>query len=165
MQYNVARPVYSATFSATPLCKKKEEMSLFPATKANEAALLTSRSSWSPTGQMVKIVNTWNSNSNSNSNSRLEDYPSPRNNKQRQVSMFLILLFKLLTQLPFVSFLSISILSLLPSQSSLYSLSTIPYFSSDHFFVLLRSRLQISLHSVSPMAYFCISVSHHDIFF
>ena len=27
------------------------------------------------------------------------------NNKQRQVSMFLILLFKLLTQLPFVSFL------------------------------------------------------------
>ena len=34
--------------------------------------------------------------------------------KQRQVSMFLILLFKLLTQFPFVSFLSISILSLLP---------------------------------------------------
>ena len=31
-----------------------------------------------------------------------------------QVSMFLILLFKLLTQFPFVSFLSISILSLLP---------------------------------------------------
>ena len=36
------------------------------------------------------------------------------NNKQRQVSMFLILLLKLLTQFPFVSFLSISILSLLP---------------------------------------------------
>ena len=40
------------------------------------------------------------------------------NNKQRQVSMFLILLFKLLTQLPFVSFLfsllPFSILSLLP---------------------------------------------------
>ena len=34
------------------------------------------------------------------------------NNKQRQVSMFLILLFKLLTKLPFVSFLfSLSILS------------------------------------------------------
>ena len=32
------------------------------------------------------------------------------NNKQKQVSMFLILLFKLLTQFPFVSFLSISIL-------------------------------------------------------
>ena len=40
------------------------------------------------------------------------------NNKQRQVSMFLILLFKLLTQLPIVSFLfsllPFSILSLLP---------------------------------------------------
>ena len=40
------------------------------------------------------------------------------NNKQRQVSMFLILLFKLLTQLPFVPFLfsllPFSILSLLP---------------------------------------------------
>ena len=36
------------------------------------------------------------------------------NNQQRQVSMFLILLFKLLTQLPFVSFL----FSLLLSQSS-----------------------------------------------
>ena len=40
------------------------------------------------------------------------------NNKQKQVSMFLILLFKLLTQLPFVSFLfsllPFSILSLLP---------------------------------------------------
>ena len=36
------------------------------------------------------------------------------NNKQRQVSMFLILLFKLLTQFLYVSFLSISILSLLP---------------------------------------------------
>ena len=35
-------------------------------------------------------------------------------NKQRQVSMFLIFLFKLLTQFPFVSILSISILSLLP---------------------------------------------------
>ena len=36
------------------------------------------------------------------------------NNKQRQVSMFLILLFKLITQFPF---LSISILSLLPFSS------------------------------------------------
>ena len=44
------------------------------------------------------------------------------NNKQRQVSLFLILLFKLLTQLPFVYFL----FSLLP-----YS-SPIPSFSSDN---------------------------------
>ena len=60
------------------------------------------------------------------------------NNKQRQVSMFLILLFKLLTQFSFVSFLSISIFSLLLSQSSLFSLSPIPSFSSDQFFVFLR---------------------------
>ena len=43
---------------------------------------------------------------------------------------------QIVNSVTFVSFLSISIL--LPSQSSLYSLSTIPYFSSDHFFVLLR---------------------------
>ena len=60
------------------------------------------------------------------------------NNKQRQVSMFLILLFKLLAQFPFVSFLSISILSLLLfSILSLLPL-TIPTFSSDQFFVFLR---------------------------
>ena len=82
------------------------------------------------------------------------------NNKQRQVSMFLILLFKLLTQFLFVSFLSISILSLLPFSI----LSLLPSFSSDQFFVFLR--LQVLLHSVSPMAYFFLhSVSHHDIFF
>ena len=52
------------------------------------------------------------------------------NNKQRQVSMFLILLFKLLTQLHSVSFLF--------SQSSLFSLSPIPSFSSDKFSVFLR---------------------------
>ena len=46
-------------------------------------------------------------------------------NKQRQVSMFLILLFKLLTQFPFVSFLSISILSLLPV--SILSLLPLPH--------------------------------------
>ena len=47
------------------------------------------------------------------------------NNKQRQVSMFLILLFKLLTQLPFVSFLfSLLLLNPLssPSPPSLLSL-------------------------------------------
>ena len=68
------------------------------------------------------------------------------NNKQRQVVMFL-LLFKLSSQLPCVSFsfLSISILSLLPfSMLSLLpflistSLSTIPSFFSDQFSVLLR---------------------------
>ena len=84
-------------------------------------------------------------------------------NKQRQVSMFLILLFMLLTQFPFVSFLSISILSLSLSslcslsQSSLFSLSTMPSFFSDQFFVLLR--FQVPLHSVSPMApYFCFCI-------
>ena len=66
---------------------------------------------------------------------------------QRQVSIFLILLFKLLTQFPFVSFLSISI-----SQSSLFSLSTIPSFSSDQFFVLLRQRLQF----ITQWYNFCI---------
>ena len=57
------------------------------------------------------------------------------NNKQRQVSMFLILLLKLLTQFPFVSFLyplSAPFLNPLPS------LTPIPSFSSDHFFVFLR---------------------------
>ena len=49
------------------------------------------------------------------------------------VSMFLILLFILLTQYPFVSFLSLSSLCSL-SQSSLFSLSTIPSFSSDQIF-------------------------------
>ena len=57
------------------------------------------------------------------------------NNKQRQVSMFL---FKLLTQFPFVSFLSISIPSLL--RLSIFSLLPLqhPFFSSNQFFVLLR---------------------------
>ena len=56
-------------------------------------------------------------------------------NKQRQVSMFLL---KFLIHFPFVSFLSISILSLL-SQSSLFSLSPIPSFSSDQLFVLIKN--------------------------
>ena len=64
--------------------------------------------------------------------------------------MFLILLFKLLTQFPFVSFLSISISSLCSlSQSSLFSLSTIPSFSSDQFFVLLM-RLSILCPTTPP---------------
>ena len=76
--------------------------------------------------------------------------------------MFLILLFKLLTQFPFVSFLSISILSLSLSQSSLFSLSTIPFFSSDQFFVLLDKDFNL-LHSVHQWHIFLHSVSHHDI--
>ena len=70
---------------------------------------------------------------------------------------FLILLFKLLTQLPFVSSPLCSL-----SQSSLYSLSTISSFSSDQFF-FCPPKIK-TLHSVSPMAHifaFCFS----DIFF
>ena len=69
------------------------------------------------------------------------------NNKQRRVVMFLLfLLFKLSSQLPFVSFsfLSISILSLLPFPIS-PSLSTISSFSSDQFSVLLRLQVSFSL--------------------
>ena len=67
------------------------------------------------------------------------------NNKQKQVVMFLLLLFKLSSQLHVVSFsfLSISILSLLPfANLSLLpflvspSLSTIPSFSSDQYSIL-----------------------------
>ena len=74
------------------------------------------------------------------------------NTKQRQLSLFLILLFKLLTQFPFVSFLSISICSL--SQSSLFSLSP--------------SFLSLLIKSLSSSSFICIilrSVSHHDIYF
>ena len=56
----------------------------------------------------------------------------------RQVSMFLILLFKLLTQF-LLSLFSLSLSSLCSlSQSSLFSLFPIPSFSSDQFFVFLR---------------------------
>ena len=81
------------------------------------------------------------------------------NNKQRQVVMFL-LLFKLSSQFPFVSFrfLSISILSLLPSSIlSLIpflislSLSTIPSFSFDQFSVLLEDK-DFKFHSVSLLS-------------
>ena len=64
-----------------------------------------------------------------------EEYRSALNNKHRQVVMFLFLFFKLSPQVPFVSFsfLSISLLSMLPfslSQSSLFSLSLINSLSS-----------------------------------
>ena len=87
----------------------------------------------------------------------LEEYCSALgmlNIKHRQVVMFLLLLFKLASQLPFVSFpfFTISILSLLPYSilsapllnplSSPFphstSLSTIPSFSSGRFSDLLR---------------------------
>ena len=78
--------------------------------------------------------------------------------------MFLILLFKLLTQFPFVSFsLSLSSLCSL-SQSSLFSLSTIPSFSSDLFFVLLDKDFNL-LHSVNQWHIFLHTVSHYDISF
>ena len=82
------------------------------------------------------------------------------NNKQRQVSMFLILLFKLLSQLPIVSFLfsllPFSILSS-PSPPSLLSLLINSLASSDkdlQFHYILFHQWHIFLHSVS----------HHDIF-
>ena len=78
------------------------------------------------------------------------------NNKQKQVSMFLILLFKLLSQLPFLfSLLPFSILSLFPSP--------IPSFSSDQFSVFLRHKS--SLHSVSLMAHFFCILFHTMTFF
>ena len=58
--------------------------------------------------------------------------------------MFLILLLKLLTQFPFVSFLFISI-----SQPSLFSLSTIPSFS-----ILCPPKIKTSIYYT--MAHFCI---------
>ena len=63
------------------------------------------------------------------------------NNKQRQVVMFLLLLFKLSSQFSFVSFsfLSISILSLLPLSLLPFLISpSLSSFSCDQFSVLLR---------------------------
>ena len=65
---------------------------------------------------------------------RIKSGTQKLNNKQRQVSMFLILLFKLLTQLPFVSFLF--------SLFSLFSFSPIPSFPSDQFSVFLDKDLK-----------------------
>ena len=79
----------------------------------------------------------------------------PWGNKQRQVSMFLILIFKLLTQFPFVSFLSISILSLL-----LFSiLSVLPL---HHPFFLFWSVLCL-LHSVHQWHIFYLFLIMHSI--
>ena len=76
----------------------------------------------------------------------------------------LILLFKLLTEFP----LSLSLSSLCSlSQPSLFSLSTIPSFSSDLFFVLLNK--DFKFHYIHYILFhqwhiFFHSVSHHDIF-
>ena len=59
------------------------------------------------------------------------------------MSIFLILLFKLLTQFPFVSFLSISILSLLPfstsSPPSLLSLLCPPKIETSIYYILFTN--------------------------
>ena len=62
-----------------------------------------------------------------------------------------------------VPFLSISILSLSLSQSALFSLFTIPSFSSDQFFVLLRETSSFITFCFTTDTYFLHSVSHHDI--
>ena len=66
------------------------------------------------------------------------------NNKQRHPSMFLILLFKSLTQFPFVSFFSI-----LLSQSSLFSL--------HHPFFLFWSSLCLPKTKTSSIITFCFT--------
>ena len=77
------------------------------------------------------------------------------------MSIILILLFKLLTQFPFVSFLSISILSLLPfstsSTPSLLSLLINSLSSYDRDFNLL--------HSFTNGTYFCIPFHTMTYFF
>ena len=88
------------------------------------------------------------------------------NNKQRQVSMFLILLFKLLTQLPFVSFLlsllpfSILLFSSPPSLLSLLTNSLSPKIAKDlkfhyilfhgtFFCILFHTMTFLIMHSIS----------------
>ena len=73
----------------------------------------------------------------------LEEYCSALRklkNKQRQVVMFLLLLFKLSSQLPFYLFFShtCSLYALFSPFPFFPFLSTIPSFSSDQFAVLLR---------------------------
>ena len=72
--------------------------------------------------------------------------------------MFLILLFKLLTQFPFVCFVSISILSLLP-----FSILSSP--SPQSLLSLLINSLSPLLHSIHQWHIFLHTVSHHDIIF
>ena len=80
------------------------------------------------------------------------------NNKQRQVSMFLL---KFLIHFPFVSFLS-SLYSL--SQSSLFSLSPIPSFSSDQFFVLIKTSSFITFCFINGIFFFAFCFTPRHIF-
>ena len=74
-------------------------------------------------------------------------------------------LLKFLFHFPFVSF-SLSLSSLYSlSQSSLFSLSPIPSFSSDQFFVLIKTSSFITFCFTNGTFFFLHSVSHHDIFF
>ena len=72
------------------------------------------------------------------------------NNMQRQVSMFLL---KFLTLLSLFSLSLSSLYSL--SQSSLFSLSPIPSFSSDQFFVLIKTSNFITF-CFTNATFFCI---------
>ena len=77
------------------------------------------------------------------------------NNKQRQVSMFLILLFKLLTQFPFVCLLSI--LSLLPfSIFSLLPLHRPPKINTSSF---IRKFYKMGGLIGPPLQIFVLSLS------
>ena len=70
------------------------------------------------------------------------------NNKQRQVSMFLILLFKLLTQFPFVSFLFFS---------HLYPLSVLSLLPLPHPFFLFWSIVCLPKIKTSNFITFCFT--------
>ena len=78
--------------------------------------------------------------------------------KQRQVSMFLILLFKLLTQFPFVSFLSISILSLLPFLNPLSSPS--PPSLLSLLSILCPPKIKTSIYYILFTFAFCFTPWH-----
>ena len=80
--------------------------------------------------------------------------------------MFLILLFKLITQFPFVSFLSISISLCSLSQSSLFSLSLLPL---HHPFFLISSilcppKIKTSIYYIL-FTIFLHTVLHHELSF
>ena len=90
---------------------------------------------------------------------------APWGNKQRQVLMFLFLLFKLLTQFPFVSFLSISILSLLPFSV----LSLLPLHHPFFLFwsILCPPKIKTSIYYIlfTNGTYFCIMFHTMTFFF
>ena len=74
------------------------------------------------------------------------------NNKQRQVSMFLL---KLLIHFSLLSLFSLSLSSLYSlSQSSLFSLFPIPSFSSDQFFVLIKTSSFITFCFTNDTSFF-----------